>query len=73
MGFAAAIVLALDTLEAATLSFGELGIVCLPDIGPVHAEVDAVVPDEVLLFLLIGGSEFATFPPYWGGPHVWGS
>ena len=64
MRLAAPVVLALDTLEPTTLSFGELGIICLPDVGPVHAKIDAVVPDEVFFFLLIRGSEFATFPPY---------
>lgn len=50
-----AVELALDALEPAPLTAGELAVEALPHLLPLLVEVDPVVPDEVhLLFLVLG-------------------
>ena len=59
MILATAIIFALDPLETSSLAARELCIVGVAHVGPVHCQIDTVVPDEALLFLLVGGSELA--------------
>ena len=61
MDFGTTVVFALNSLEASSLASGELYVVGVLDLCPVHVEVHAVVPDEVLLFLVVGR---AKFPPF---------
>jgi len=60
VGFAAAIVFALDALEATTLPARELFVVCIAHISPIETKVDAVIPDKEFFFLLIGWSKLST-------------
>ena len=61
MDFGTTVVLALDSLEASPLASGKLCVVGILDLCPVHVEVHAVIPDEILLFLVVGR---AKFPPF---------
>lgn len=60
MRLAAPVVFTLYTLEAPALPVRKLRIVRGTHVAPVEAEVHPVVPDEVLLFLLVRGTHFAS-------------
>lgn len=55
----AAIIFALNPLEAFALAGGKLGVVRLLDVGPVHTKIHSVVPDEMDLFHEVGRSVLA--------------